>query len=807
MLARYVVPLLILLTSVAAGSPAKGADLIIEQAALMRPGEWRNIAHLTSWPGKDDGVGFKSFQYVRPIDGGEGGADGMGWTQTLVHHRGRLMMVLSRSQYQRALMIMEPDGHFWRIDQPVGFDSNANHPGGRRPFNRLTQDAQYLYFAPADMPPTEMGWFIRTPLESPGDFERFGVPIGDSQMDGVGNFAVTYVPEWTRFYAYTPGGKIWSWAEGESEWLYHGRLPSDPADENRRLSGYAGLLLWNSVKNELAIVGGQTFGNRPRTSYKSYRLTDPLGSPELLPDRTNAEGERMPWSSGGSKLIVDPRDGSYLFLRSNVLYRSCTLGGHYHLFEDLRDAQPFGAYEPYAPYTHLPDSEVIVFLSHIRGLILYRLRELTPDEHCQQHEVMADATTRQPSKQTNDHLRGSVIAELAARLAPGTHAALEDTTHPPGHASFRDWFLNNGRHDTWGDAVYWDPSSARVYFQGLETQGDTFIAYDAHDNSWVELPLSGGPRRETAGYHVYNKGTLDPVSGRYYRLWRRGRDNPDGVPFGSNTLLGYSISERKWNVVVKAMPIQPVSGGAESSYVPLEWHGGLRQLVLIRGRRAWAFDPDNGRLDQLSGYTDLGPISVHGYHSTSHFNITRGDMLVLGGNYSKRSAAVISGTGQINSVADLPFDHGVANDNLTHDPVSGNYLVYRARSHELWELSPSLNEWVLVARFVNDPWRGHYAGLRLAPIPELGVIFIQTEHGARLYKHRSAVTETALTHRQPSRSTRPPVRREPVIPAPPVTATMQESLPEEASGEVRAEPAPDARNLSSAMIRAIRGEQ
>ncbi len=772
----------------------------------MSPGEWKNIQHLTSWPGKDEGISFKSFQYVSPIGGGSGGADGMGWTQQLVEYDGKLMMILSRSQYQRALMVMEADGSFWRVNQPHGFDSNAAHPGGRRPFNRLTQDEDYLYFAPSDSPRTEMGWLIRTPLNNPGAFERVGPSFGDTQVDGVGSFAVTFVPEWGRFYAYTPGGKIWSRTPDDGEWHLHERLP--PNDEGHRLSGYAGLLLWNSIKQELAIVGGQNFGSGPKTSYMQYRLTEPLGAPELMADRIRPDGERMLWGSGSSKLIVDPRDGGYIYLHGRgPLYRAPDLSSPYSLYEDISGFLPFGQYEPYSPFALIPGTDVIAFISHIRGVVLHRLKPLGTGPPASGSDELADSDEDRigsrphpvqpaaPSLSIAPDLAQSAIGQLAASMQPGEVAGIPSATFPSGHANFRAWFTQASQADTWGDGVHWHPQTASIYFQGLNAR-NVFYRYDALTNSWSELPLEGGAVRETSGYHVYNKIALDASRGHYYRLWRRNTRQ--------NVLLRYVIAERRWETLAEPMLIEPLEASSEHSFIPIEWHTAMDRLIVVRGRRVWAVDPS--RADSKAGYTDLGPVKVHGYHSTAHYNGVRGDMLVTGGNYSGRDVAVVNADERIRQAADLPFNHSVARDNLTHDPVSGAYLIYRTASGELWELSDDLSEWTLVRIFDAGVWHSRYSGLRLAPIPQLGVIFIQTEDGARLYKHKNNARDAVSTRRESHRSAPPPHSHQAESPPGPIVRDAPASLPGVVPSVIRLGPAADAKGLSSAMIRAIRAQ-
>ena len=338
--------------------------LLVDQAATMHPGEWRNLAGLTTWPGKDGGRKFKSFQYVY---NGSTGADGMGWTQDLVYDNGRLMLVLNRSGIQRALIGMNSDGAWWRLDEPEGFVGTD-----RRPFNKLMQDDEYLYFTPNGCKEC-MGYFIRTPLDNPGVFEDYGIPIGDDQMDSVGNFAAEYVPEWDRFYAYTPGGKLWTWTHGETEWTLLDRFRYD-------LSGYAGVLVWNPVKKELIVAGGQVFGESENLGAGVARITEPMGKMELLPDMEYPDGSPLYYTAAQSRLIVDPRDGSYIQIANNKnIYRNDEAGGTYEYYDSVDQAHGWqlGNYELYTPYAFVPGTDVIVFVSHIRGVVLYRLKELT----------------------------------------------------------------------------------------------------------------------------------------------------------------------------------------------------------------------------------------------------------------------------------------------------------------------------------------------------------------------------------------------------------------------------------------------
>lgn len=349
-----------------------GLNLIEEEAATMQPGEWRNLKDKTFWPGKNHDLSFKGFQTVYWPDG-RAITDGMGWTQDIALHNGRLIMLLMRSNYPD-LMVMEPDGHFWRknhIDGVLG--------GGRRPFNRLAYDDEFLYYFPGAVEKLQIGMAVRTPLDNPGEFE-VAIPAGFDfvDQDSSGNFAVTYVKEWGRFYSFAQYGYIRSIAIGETEWTIHGQAPVD--DFGVRASGYAGAIVYNPVRDELVAFGGQYFGNNPPCDHKAVRMTEPFGEISALPDLENEQGDRLSFRSNMAKLFIDPRDGAYLMQPvgpEHLIYRNDDFSKPWTLYEDMRAiGGPLSHWETYAPLALIPNTDVYVFLSNINGLVLHRLKDL-----------------------------------------------------------------------------------------------------------------------------------------------------------------------------------------------------------------------------------------------------------------------------------------------------------------------------------------------------------------------------------------------------------------------------------------------
>ena len=372
-------------------------SLVTNVAATMQPGEWRNIADLTTWPGKEGGRSFKSFQSVGPMSAPPNtySVDGIGWTQRLVYHNGSLLILAMRDGAPTALLGMNPDGTWWRKDTMKVVDGEAvpgemtgwmgggwaGTSGGRRPFNRLTQDDEYLYFSRTvgTGSKEEHGRTYRTPLDNPGAFEDSGHHgFGQSNIDTVGNHAILWVAEWNRFYAFTPGGWIWSRSPEDASWHRHGRTPHDGTC---RATGYAGEIAYNATRDELIIIGGQTFGSSPNCGMKWVRMMEPFGEIEELPDLPMIDGHQLRYTSAVGKLFVHPHAGSYLLqVGMEKIYHADNVFSEWTLYEDLYnvqlgDNQPFGRWEAYAPLALIPGTDVYVFVSHIRGLVLHRVHE------------------------------------------------------------------------------------------------------------------------------------------------------------------------------------------------------------------------------------------------------------------------------------------------------------------------------------------------------------------------------------------------------------------------------------------------
>lgn len=314
-----------------------------------------------------------------------------------------------------------------------------------------------------------------------------------------------------------------------------------------------------------------------------------------------------------------------------------------------------------------------------------------------------------------EDLRDTELGRLAASLEPGEFGRLAEEVEGGGtiRAFLRVPLVGRSGTiaiDTWADTGYWDPIRKRTFFLG-HRQNKKLISYWAADNTWREVhcwDLDPAPARYERFGHPYGRITYDYRRGHYYHY--------EGGRFWQ-----FSVDDHQWALVSES------SVGQRES--PLEWHETLGGLVTVVRGHAWAFDGTEWR--------DLGASAVDGYHSSARYNEVRGDLLAIGGNHSRSDVTLIDAEGLISTRAVAPFEFGISGDNLTYDPLTGNYLVLEAR--RLWEYDPDLDEWRLAEDWTEGGWPfGPYGGKVPHPIDELGVIFWQYEGGTRLHRHRSA---------------------------------------------------------------------
>lgn len=633
--------------------PVVTGNLLLDAAGTLAPGEWRRVA--TTWPGKDTGRTFKQFQTVSTPGGGS--ADGMGWTERLVEHQGELLLPLMRDAFNKALAVMDAQGNWKRIEAPAGWSARKE----RRPFNRWFRDERYAYFSPSDSK-TAMGYFLRTPLEDPGVFERYGIPIGDDQMDTVGNFSTCLAHEWGRFFAYTPGGKLYSWADGETAWRDHfSHIP-----KGERNSGYAGTVIWNPVKREIITIGGQTFGANPDPSYRVLRLTAPDGKAEIF-DATFEDGTPIPAiTAGSSRFIVHPVTGEYLMLyRSGVMYRSDD-AVHWTVYEDLTALKPWGAWEQYCPWVHLSGTpDVLVMVSHIMGVWLHRLKDdgdIEPPPPPPPPPPPGPDDPPPVDPPLEPPMTSGILASTIEGMAPGEiRLVLADISHfKVQTANGGYWIID------WNPRMHWHAQTQQLVLFGHRI-AHRVVAFSDTLGHWRDIPLWPG-YVEGGNGHWYGWSADDGAGG----IYAKGRR--------------LDVASETWTDIAS---VKPLNGNNGTMYA---WQSNVQRLVRHGGdiQRWQEYDP------ATNAWTIYKDKTGHGQHAEVEFHPLHGCSLLIGGNNSKKLAKLVSpGWTDVQALPDCPGEISMSGGSwvIPHPdggwlvrayPATGLSRVYGIRPGEAW---------------------------------------------------------------------------------------------------------------------------
>lgn len=355
----------------------KERPLLEQIAAELKPGEWRSVP--TYLPDGSQVGNMMNFLLVRSAVGYH--VDGMGWTDTLVYHKGSILIPLMRDERERALAVMDPNGHWSRFEN-VGLQPNPRMHE-RRPYNRWDSDGRYAYFLPR-FSSERTGELTRTPLDDPGKFELWGPGIGDTQTNNAPSMC--YSDEWQRFFVFTAGkdslggGKVYSRHRDDispKAWHLHGRAGG---------SGTGARCLWNPVRHELLVGGGQIFGKSPQTGHLFAVITEPMGETKRLPPWLTPDGKPLIYTAGTRRLTYHPITGEYqLFSFNDKTFYIGDGRGPWRIYETFPDpgVGPFGPYGNYAPVDVIPGTDVLVFVSQHRGVILHRVKSPQPPEPAQ----------------------------------------------------------------------------------------------------------------------------------------------------------------------------------------------------------------------------------------------------------------------------------------------------------------------------------------------------------------------------------------------------------------------------------------
>ena len=307
-------------------------------------------------------------------------------------------------------------------------------------------------------------------------------------------------------------------------------------------------------------------------------------------------------------------------------------------------------------------------------------------------------------------LETTALGVAASRTPPAGLTAL-NASLPEGFASFAGFHTHNTRidPDTWNARGQWDPLRQRTFFFG-DRHASVFHTYFAASHAWAHNALD-----ETipTAPHQYGGVALDAQRGHFYRK-------------AGGALYRYVIDEDRWEVASASVPV----GGTSA----IDFHEGLDAVVGVWNYTLFRF--------KEGGWSTINSAFHRGHHTNVLYNRVRGDMIIVGGNHTPSTVALLDAGGSLRLMQEAPFDFTAQHHILSYDPQSGNYLVMHRKDYTIWEYSPGLDEWRLARDWradAGDPWPfGPYFGHLLVPVDELGVILWIHRNGPRVYRHQSA---------------------------------------------------------------------
>ncbi len=301
-------------------------------------------------------------------------------------------------------------------------------------------------------------------------------------------------------------------------------------------------------------------------------------------------------------------------------------------------------------------------------------------------------------------LNDTPLARLAASMAPNSWAELEtegfdsDTMQVVVNDEGRQLHIAG-----WTDDGHWDPDTGQFLYMGFRLR-TKFIAYNAYTNRWHVNPSFEWPLSGTAFGHVYGNNAHDPSSGAYYHNASR-----------SQIVFRYDLATGAWT----ALPETPDRGDFGTT---LEHFPELGGLVRHTRRGLHVFD------EESETWRTLESPHVSGYHSLARYNPMRQEVLLVGGNDSRRSVARLDREGTLTALVDSPIEMSIRADKLVVHPVTGHYLFFSG--DVLYDLDSESEIFTEIDGYTPPSSIAYQVP---ATIPELGVVLF-IDRAVRLYK-------------------------------------------------------------------------
>jgi hypothetical protein len=281
-----------------------------------------------------------------------------------------------------------------------------------------------------------------------------------------------------------------------------------------------------------------------------------------------------------------------------------------------------------------------------------------------------------------------MVLMILAVLTPVLPTVLGDAVNSMNPPEWRtlnaaqpsSYYDNNNIFAYANDAI-WDPVTQSVFYLGRgHGRPWKFTRYHVETNTWSLGPL---PFESLHGDHSYDQLAMDTDNNHLYLYTMN-----SAIHF--NELFRYDPTTNTWDSV------EQVGASCKTVYgwgAALEYFPEMKRLVLVFGGNVSLFDPQTSAWDTLARGLNMG-----GFHNLAEYSPVHKVVLLGGGtewnggaNDPDNHLYMLDSTGQITSLGTAPIPIDIFKADLTHDPVTGDFL-FRSSS-QLRRFNPKSRTW------------------------------------------------------------------------------------------------------------------
>lgn len=324
---------------------------------------------------------------------------------------------------------------------------------------------------------------------------------------------------------------------------------------------------------------------------------------------------------------------------------------------------------------------------------------------------------------------GETLGEIASKMAGGTWAKI------PNPRNMVDVFAHGGHTGNllpYAMNGVWDPISKRFHFLGGDhgEPSSRHVYYDEPSNSWVDLGFTG-----FGGVHGYNHLAIDTANRQMYF-------NPYGYMDNGTYVHRYSlVTQGPW----VSLGQYPATGYVNVTH-GVSWFDKMDGAGPTGALVIYNCGEPNGELSLYDPTSNKWFANVKGfggestYHCYMHYSKVH-NVAIMGGGSNSKKVWRLNPDRSVTAIADPPIDLGIQDGNVSHDPVSGNFLAMGYG--QLWELDPrGSGKWTQQTgppAEVGNPGSPNLNGVISSPISNYGVTLYVTCRATNcnmyIYKH------------------------------------------------------------------------